>query len=94
MKRRNFLELTAKASFIGLIALFTPIRLLAKARPYRWRSKIFTNHGTSGDPIRLTKDNILQHIMDCAKVLDEQSVPEEQRWMKIYHNKETKRIEF
>jgi len=39
--------------------------------------------GTSGDPHALTKANILDTIVDCGTVLDEQNVPETDRWMTI-----------
>jgi hypothetical protein len=37
--------------------------------------------GTTGAPIALTKANILDYIVDMGTVLDEQSVPEEGRWI-------------
>ena len=41
------------------------------------------NLGTSGSPTVVTKDNILEKIIDCGQVLDEQNVPEESRWLVI-----------
>jgi hypothetical protein len=41
------------------------------------------NLGTSGSPIALTKSNILEYLVDCGTVLDEQSVPETGRWLVI-----------
>lgn len=37
--------------------------------------------GASGDPHQLTKANILETIVDCSNVLDEQNVPAEDRWL-------------
>ena len=37
--------------------------------------------GASGAPLQLTKTNILEVIVDCGLVLDEQEVPETNRWM-------------
>ena len=37
--------------------------------------------GTPGTPITLTKTNILDVIVDCGTVLDEQNVPETGRWL-------------
>jgi hypothetical protein len=37
--------------------------------------------GASGDPHQLTKANILETIVDCGSVLDEQNIPAEDRWM-------------
>lgn len=37
--------------------------------------------GTSGAPLQLTKSNVLEVIVDCGLVLDEQEVPETGRWM-------------
>jgi len=36
--------------------------------------------GTTGDILALTKANILEVIVDCGTVLDEQNVPETDRW--------------
>lgn len=37
--------------------------------------------GTAGTWVQLTKTNILDVIVDCGTVLDEQNVPESDRWM-------------
>ena len=37
--------------------------------------------GASGAPLQLTKTNILEVIVDCGLVLDEQQVPETGRWI-------------
>jgi hypothetical protein len=37
--------------------------------------------GTSGAPIQLSKTNVLDYIVDCGTVLDENDVPEEGRWL-------------
>lgn len=39
------------------------------------------NLGTSGTPLSLTKDNIVDKIVECGVVLDEQNVPDESRWV-------------
>lgn len=39
------------------------------------------NLGTATAPVVVTKDNVLDLIVDCATVLDEQNVPETGRWM-------------
>jgi hypothetical protein len=39
------------------------------------------NLGTTGSPVALDKTNIIDYIVDCGTVLDEQNVPEEDRWM-------------
>lgn len=41
------------------------------------------NLGTTGTPIQLTKTNILEVLVDCGSVLDEQNVPETDRWFVI-----------
>lgn len=41
------------------------------------------NLGTTGSPVVVTKDAILEYIVDCNTVLDEQDVPDESRWMVI-----------
>ena len=41
------------------------------------------NLGTSGAPVQITKANVLDYIVDCGTVLDENNVPEEGRWMVI-----------
>ncbi len=42
------------------------------------------NLGTSGSPLELTKTNILDFIVDCGTVLDEQDVPDETgRWFAL-----------
>jgi len=41
------------------------------------------NLGTSGSPVQITKQNILEYIVDCGSVLDEQNIPETGRWMVI-----------
>lgn len=39
------------------------------------------NLGTAGSPLSLTKDNIIDLIVDFGTVLDEQNVPESGRWV-------------
>lgn len=39
------------------------------------------NMGVSGTPLSLDKTNILDSIVDCGTVLDEQNIPQTQRWM-------------
>lgn len=39
------------------------------------------NLGAAGAPVLVTKDNVLDLIVDCATVLDEQNVPETGRWI-------------
>ena len=41
------------------------------------------NLGTDAAPVALTKDNVLQVILSLASVLDEQNVPEADRWLLI-----------
>jgi hypothetical protein len=41
------------------------------------------NMGTTGSAVLLTKTNVLDVMVDCGSVLDEQNVPEESRWMVI-----------
>ena len=41
------------------------------------------NIGASTAPVQLTKANVLEYIVDCGTVLDEQNVPETGRWMVI-----------
>lgn len=39
------------------------------------------NMGVTGTPLLIDKDNILDFIVDCGSVLDEQNVPQTQRWL-------------
>lgn len=39
------------------------------------------NLGKAGAPVQITKDNILDVLVDCGTVLDEQNVPEQGRWV-------------
>jgi hypothetical protein len=39
--------------------------------------------GVSGAPLQVTKANVLEFIVDCGSVLDEQNVPEDERWFVI-----------
>lgn len=39
--------------------------------------------GASGAPVAIDKANVLDYIVDCGSVLDEQSVPEQGRWFVI-----------
>jgi hypothetical protein len=41
------------------------------------------NLGTDSSPITLTNANVLQKILELASVLDEQNVPETERWLVI-----------
>ena len=41
------------------------------------------NFGTTGSPVVITKDAILEYIVDCNTVLTEQNVPDESRWIVI-----------
>lgn len=41
------------------------------------------NLGASGSPVQLTKANVLDYIIDCGTVLDEQNIPSTGRWMVI-----------
>lgn len=38
------------------------------------------NLGVTGTPVVVTKANILDYIVDCGTVLDEQNIPESNRW--------------
>jgi len=39
------------------------------------------NLGTAGSPVTLSKANILDYLVDCNTVLDEQDVPDDDRWI-------------
>ena len=39
--------------------------------------------GTTGAPVAVTTTNVLETILNCGKVLDEQNVPEDGRWMVV-----------
>jgi hypothetical protein len=39
------------------------------------------NLGATSGPVQLTKANVLEYIIDCGSVLDEQNVPETGRWL-------------
>jgi hypothetical protein len=41
------------------------------------------NLGAVGAPLAITKTNVIDVLIDCATVLDEQSVPESDRWIVI-----------
>lgn len=41
------------------------------------------NLGASGAPVQITKSNVLEYIVDCGTVLDEQNIPETGRWMVV-----------
>jgi len=41
------------------------------------------NIGTTGAPVQITSANVLDYIVDCGTILDEQNVPEQGRWMII-----------
>ena len=41
------------------------------------------NLGTTAAPVVLTKANVLEYIVDCGTVLQEQNIPEGQRWLVI-----------
>jgi hypothetical protein len=41
------------------------------------------NLGASTAAVQITKSNVLEYIVDCGSVLDEQNVPETGRWMLI-----------
>ncbi|NVZ22643.1 hypothetical protein HX794_23645 [Pseudomonas costantinii] len=39
------------------------------------------NLGKAGAPVKITKENILDVLVDCGTVLDEQNIPEQGRWV-------------
>ncbi|KJR40733.1 hypothetical protein MCHI_003377 [Candidatus Magnetoovum chiemensis] len=39
--------------------------------------------GTTGAPVQITKDNVIDYIVDCSTVLDEQNIPDTDRWIVI-----------
>lgn len=39
--------------------------------------------GTAGAPVEVTTANVLETILNCGQVLDEQNVPEDGRWMVV-----------
>jgi hypothetical protein len=41
------------------------------------------NLGAAGNPVALTKSNVLEVLVDCNTVLDEQNIPETDRWIVI-----------
>ena len=78
--RRNFLKQLGIITALG--SLF-PRRLLAMFMPQAQVAPVALNLGTAGDPIALTKEEMLDIIIECGRVLDEQRVPQENRWIKI-----------
>lgn len=44
------------------------------------------NLGAPGAPVILTVDNVVEKIIDCSTVLDEQNVPDEDRWIVLPPN--------
>lgn len=39
------------------------------------------NLGASGAPVQITKSNVIDYVIYCGGVLDEQNVPDDNRWM-------------
>lgn len=39
------------------------------------------NLGATGSPVALTKNNVIDHLVNMGTVLDEQNVPEQNRWV-------------
>lgn len=39
--------------------------------------------GTAGAPVQIDATNVLENILNCGQVLDEQNVPEDGRWMVV-----------
>lgn len=46
-------------------------------------SSLSFNLGTTGSPVQVNAANVLDYIIDCGTVLDEQNVPEQGRWFVI-----------
>lgn len=78
--RRKFLKQLGIITALG--SLF-PRRLLAMFMPQAQMVPVPVNLGRTGDPIKLTREEILDMIVECGRILDEQKVPEENRWIKI-----------
>jgi len=78
--RRTFLK---KLSMITALGSLFPRRLLAMFMPQPQLVPVPVSLGTAGDPIALTKEEMLDIIIECGRVLDEQRVPEENRWIQI-----------
>lgn len=41
------------------------------------------NLGAAGSPIQLAKNTVIDKIVECGQILDEQNVPEDGRWMLV-----------
>jgi len=41
------------------------------------------NMGATGSPVQITKTNVVDYIVDCGTILDEQNIPDTDRWVVI-----------
>jgi len=78
--RRKFLKQLGVITALG--SLF-PRRLLAMFMPQPQLVPAPVSLGSAGDPVKLTKEEMLDIIFECGRILDEQRVPEENRWIQI-----------
>ena len=81
LTRRSFLKdmlLLCAAPAIVKIESIMPVKPMVPTGPYYERVP-FYSLGTEAMPLSLTKENILEYMLECQKILDEQNVPTEGR---------------
>ena len=77
LTRRSFLKdmlLLCAAPAIVKIESIMPVKVIIPAGPYYERVP-FYSLGTEAMPLSLTKENIIEYMLECQKILDEQCVP-------------------
>ncbi len=77
MDASSRMKITIDSDILGDI--YTDVAAANKGATAGAKSSSF-NLGAATAEVSLTKANILDYIVDCGSVLDEQSVPEEDRW--------------
>jgi len=65
----------------GALAALFPTRLIAACVPKA--QPLAVNFGTAGDPAKVTKENVLDMIIECGRILDEQNVPTHGRRIRL-----------
>lgn len=73
-------QIKIKIDAEALATLYTKVDANNQGAQAGVKSRAF-NLGTATQPVQLTADNIIDYIVDCKTVLDEQNIPEDGRWM-------------
>lgn len=76
------MKIAIETAFFAASAIYAGMHARNTGLTAGYASSSF-NVGTTGSPVQITDANVLDYIVDCGTILDEQNVPETGRWFVI-----------